>query len=49
MGYFLLQERERWVIIHTNILKGVCDNVYMSCVTSVTPLELSDVYISHVD
>ena len=35
--------------IYTNILKGMHNNVYTPSSTSITPLELSNVYISHVN
>ena len=40
---------DNWNIIYINILKDMCDNVYTPRDTSVTTLELSDLYISHVN
>ena len=37
------------VLIYTNILKGARDNVYTPRGTPVIPLELSNLYISHVN
>ena len=52
LGSMILPLKNCWRLqkyIYTNILKGVCDNVYMPRDTSVTPLKLSNVYINRVN
>ena len=46
---YITYNRREMIGIYTNILKGVGNNVNTPWGTSVTPLKLSNVYISHVN